>query len=738
MKVLFFILSFLCISVYSQNTIKGKITDKTTREALIGANIYIPELSKGTAADINGEFKITEIPNGTFTINVSFLGYKDFIKKVDFTNNDINLDIILDEDAFVSEEIVVSGGRISSQHHNAIKIENISTKTIENSGNINLMESISEIPGVDMISKGTGVSTPVIRGLSTSNILVLNNGIRIEDYQFSENHPYLIDEFGVDNIEIIKGPASLLYGSDAVGGVINFVKEKPAKYNTTTADAHFRYFSNSNGLISNIGIKSTQKNVFWGIRFGGKSFEDYTDGSGVIVPNSRNNQYSTKAFVGLNKDFGVFKVFYEYNAMKLGLTIPPAIALTNNNSRENTFWYQNLDNHLIYTKNTLFFNKFRTDINLSFQNNHRKLNASETMPNFTIVDMTLSTFGYEVMNQYKFKEHSILMFGLQGMTQKNTNYNAPEIIIPDYQTNDISFLALFEQDIIKFVHLQAGIRYNIRNINVPKNYYELAQKQTEEINKTYNNISYSFGGTYHLFEKILLRANFATAYRTPNVAELTQDGMHGSRYEKGNIDLNSQTSYEGDFSMHYHSKYIVFDFALFYNNINNYIYLAPTNDTTINGAKIYQYQQINATLYGFETGLKINPIKWLSIIETYSNTTGIDKNDNYLPFIPQNKINSTLKFKIKQKIVEELNININNIFAFSQNNISQFETKTSEYSVFNLSVNTEKQFKTFKLSFSLNANNIFNEIYYDHLSTLKDLGYYNIGRNISFGLDFVF
>ncbi len=732
------ILVTIQFSLIAQNTITGKITDKNTKETLIGTNIYIPEISKGTASDADGNFIIKNIPNGIFTINVSFLGYKNYIKKITFNNSNIKLDINLEQDALVSEEVVISGGRVSSQHHNAIKIESIPTKDISNSGNVNLMKSISKIPGVDVISKGTGVATPVIRGLSTSNILVLNNGIRIEDYQFSENHPYLVDEFGVDNIEVIKGPASLLYGSDAVGGVINFVKEKPAKQDKTTGDINLRYFSNSNGLVSNIGVKSTKNNLFWGIRLGEKSFEDYTDGSGAIVLNSRNTQYSAKAFVGLTKDFGIFRIFYDYNKMQLGLTIPPVIALTDGNSRKNKFWYQDLDNHLLYSKSTLFFNKLKTELNFSFQQNHRKLNSVETNPYFTVVDMTLTSINYEIKNQYQFTENTSMVFGLQGMNQNNKNTPAPGIVIPNYTTNDFSVLALFEQDIIKYLHLQIGARFNYRNILVPEKTYDIANQSFDKIDRTYNNLSYSVGGTYHLTKNILLRANFASAYRTPNVAELTQNGVHGNRFEKGNADLASQQSYEGDFSGHYHAKYVVFDLALFYNNINNYIYLSPSNDTTTTGMKIYQYQQINAALYGFETGIKVLPTKWLNITETYNNTTGIDQNNKFLPFIPQNKLKTSVNFLIKQKFVDNLNTEISNTYAFAQNNISQFESTTPKYSVFNFSVNADKKFAKFTVSASITANNIFNEVYFDHLSTLKDIGYYNIGRNIGFGLKFLF
>jgi len=736
MKGLFIILSFFSLFVNAQNTITGIVSEKNTKINLPGASIYIPELSLGTMSDKNGKFEIKNIPNGVFTIDVSFLGYKNYIKKIEFYNSDKTINIEIEPEVFITEEIVVSGGRPSSQHHNAIKIESINVEELDKTGEINIIKSISKVPGVDLISKGTGVATPVIRGLSTSNILVLNNGVRIEDYQFSENHPYLIDEFGISNIEIIKGPASLLYGSDAVGGVINFIKEKPAKYNTTNVDLNFKYNSNSNGLVSNVGLKSTKNNKFFGVRVGGKSYEDYTDGKGQIVKNSRNSQYSVKLFTGINKDFGVFRIFYDYNKMNLGLIIPPVLQLVNSNSRKNEVWFQELDNHFLYTKNTLFFNKLKIDIDLSYQQNNRKLNGFDTN-NYTLVDMKLRSFICQIKNQYQFSKTKSLILGGQGIMQNNNNNLAPSIVVPDYYTKDLSLFALYEQDIIKVLHFQAGLRYNYRNIFVPRAEYTIAKQNFEQIDNTYNNLSYSIGSTFHLNKEILLRGNFASAYRTPNVAELTQNGVHGNRFEKGNPNLKSQISYETDFSGHYHSKFFVADIAMFYNKIDNYIYLSPTNDTTINGIKIYKYQQINAKLYGLETGAKIMPIKWFNIIETYTNTIGIDENNNYLPFIPQNKINSTISFIFQPKITN-VNFNISNIYAFKQNKISEFESETSNYSVFNISLNVEKTLGKTVTSLFLTVNNIFNEIYYDHLSTLKNMNYYDIGRNVGVGMKVVF
>ncbi|HNZ71952.1 MAG TPA: TonB-dependent receptor plug domain-containing protein, partial [Prolixibacteraceae bacterium] len=131
---------------------------------------------------------------------------------------------------------MVSGGYHSTQHENAVKIDVLKLNPKEITATPNFTEVLTRVPGVDMISKGSGISKPVIRGLSMNDILVLNNSVRYENYQYSSHHPLGIDEFGIEDVEVIKGPASLLYGSDAIGGVINFIKEKPAPQHTITGD----------------------------------------------------------------------------------------------------------------------------------------------------------------------------------------------------------------------------------------------------------------------------------------------------------------------------------------------------------------------------------------------------------------------------------------------------------------------------------------------------------------------
>ena len=250
---------------------------------------------------------------------------------------------------------MVSGVYNSTQHDNAVKIDvlKLDPHTIKTTPNFS--EVLTQVPGVDMISKGSGVSKPVIRGLSMNDILVLNNGVRFENYQYSSHHPLGIDEFGIEDVEIIKGPASLLYGSDAIGGVINFIKEKPAPVGTIIGDYNLQLFSNTLGMTNNFGIKGASKKFFGGIRVGQKTNADFLQGGGAFVPNSRFNEISVKANTGFTDKIGTFKLFYDFNNQKLGLVEDEAIEEITSRGRENRNMVSGIEySFIVFSKQAVF------------------------------------------------------------------------------------------------------------------------------------------------------------------------------------------------------------------------------------------------------------------------------------------------------------------------------------------------------------------------------------------------
>ncbi len=733
-KIIFFIFILLLNhSLLAQISLSGIVTDKNTGEKLPGVNIYIPELQKGSITNDKGYYQFKHLPKGNFKIQYSFVGYSKIIKTVNITQNPVVLDIAMQEESILAEEIVVSGGSYSTQHENAIKIESLSAEKLKMADSPSFIEAIAQIPGVDMISKGSGIATPVIRGLSLSNVLMLNNGVRMENFQFSENHPFMVNEAGVDRVEIIKGPASLLYGSDAVGGVINIIDEKPPVNGKLNADAGINYFANTQGINADVGLKASTKNDwFWMVRSGIKKHADYYQAEEKQVPNSRFNTAFLKINTGINKSYGKFAIRYNFDRMKLGLTIPPAIELINDNEYENKVWYQDLTNHFLASNNSLFVKQTKFEFNLAFQQNNRKLLGSELTPVFTLVNMQLNTFNYELKSYFNLSSKIELITGFHGMYQQNTNNNAPDHVLPDYTMKDASLYALFKHEASKKLNIQFGLRYDWRFIDVPRQLKTGEPNETDylqNLNTDYGNLNGSFGTTYHLSKQLLLRANIATAYRTPNIAELTQDGAHGNRYEQGNRNLVAQKSIETDLSMHYHTKHFIFDIAGFYNQINDYIYLAPTSDTSLTGLKIYRYTQNNAHILGMETGIAYQKSYFASKI-SYAYVRGVQENNENLPFIPQNKINMNLDFnKTDIAYFNNVKFRVSGVYAFAQTQPAMFETETPDYFVLNSSLNFSVKMKKQVVSFKIFVNNILDKQYFDHLSTLKDLGYYNIGRN---------
>ena len=732
-------MGLFCYIANAQTLVKGRVTD-TNGNPLGGTSVFMPEQNKGTVCAENGEYRIQNLPTGKVKIQFAYLGFNTEIKTVILRNGSNELNISLSEAVIESQEVVVTGGTVSSQHENAVKIDVLRLNPLNNRQTPNFAEVLTKVPGVDMISKGSGVSKPVIRGLSMNDILVLNNGVRFENYQYSSHHPLGIDEFGIDDVEIIKGPASLLYGSDAIGGVINFIKEKPAPVGSVVGDYNIQLFSNTLGMTNNLGIKGASKTVFGGIRMGQKTNADFLQGGGDFAPNSRFNEYSVKANAGYAGNIGTFKLFYDHNQQNLGLVEEEAIDAISGRGRKNDIFYQQLNTDLVSLQNKIYFGKMKLDVNSAYQNTEL-IHFGEA--NVYEIQMNLATLTYETKLYLPSDANSEYIVGFQGMNQTNSNLNNRETkLLPDATTNNYSGFCLLQRTFFNKLKLQTGIRYDNKTIiskaiGLPED----LTSYRSAIDKSYGSFSGSLGATYHVSEELLCRANFAAAYRTPNLAELTSNGQHETRYEVGNQNLVPEKSLETDLSMHIHKENFTIDVAGFYNIINHYIFISPTGDISTSGIPVYRYMQNNSTLIGGEAGAHIHPknINWLHFETTFSTVIGKQQNGDYLPFVPANKLKFELRAE-KEKLLffQKSFISVNSNTAFDQNNAAPDETVTSGYTLFDLSFGGNIKMNSQNIFIGFSANNIFDKKYVDHLSTLKEVNLYNPGRNLALTLKIPF
>ncbi len=734
----------LCIMIMlyhyasAQNIIKGIITDENN-QPLTGATVFLPETDKGTVTNKNGAYFLNNLPDGKIKIEFSFIGYVNRIETVILSGKEIDLNVSLQPTIVKTDEIVISGGYSSTQHENAVKIDALKLDMLDIRTTPNFVDMLRKIPGVDMISKGSGISKPVIRGLSMNDILVLNNGVRYENYQYSDHHPIGIDEFGIEDVEVIKGPASLLYGSDAIGGVLNFIREKPAPIGTVEGDYSLKLFSNTLGITNDLGIKASSKKLFAVIRAGQKSDADFLQGGGAYAPNSRFNDFSLKSNFGGTGKSGTFNVFYDYNIQNLGMTEPEAIDMIQERGRHTELYYEQLRTQMLSSRNKLYLGKMKMDVNASYQNT---MLTHFGEPEQYEIQMQLGTFTYETKLYLPSDLKSEYIIGFQGINQVNKNMNdRPVKLLPNAVMNNYSAFVLIQRTFLSKLKFQAGLRYDTRIITSDPLGLPDSSDYRPSLTKNYGSMSGSVGMTYNFTSKFLIRANFASAYRTPNLAELTSNGQHETRYEIGNENLVPELSHEYDLSMHYHKENFTFDLAGFYNVINNYIFISPTGTSTPGGIPIYRYLQSNSTLKGGEAGIHYHPetMKWLHLQSTFATVVGKRSDGSYLPFIPAHK----LEFEIQasgQKlfVLSKPFVSANSHIAFDQNKVAPDETATPGYTLFDLAAGGEIRIRQQTLQIKFGIYNIFDKKYVDHLSTLKEVGLYDPGRNITFSIKIPF
>lgn len=722
---------FLYTVASAQNSLTGKITSKNHNQP-VSATIYIPQLEKGTVADFDGNYQLSNIPDGSHNVVFSSLGYATIAKKITFFSNKIIVENIeLEESAVEMEEVIVSTPFHKLQSDNVMKVERISTKDLNSSGAVTLADGIKNIAGVDIISTGTGIGKPVIRGLSSNRVLTYTQGVRLENQQFGDEHGLGINDSGIESVEVIKGPASLLYGSDALGGVLYLNPERFAISGETRRDLSSTYFSNTLGTSTNIGIKTSGEKLKFLARGSYSSFSDYDTGAEYRVTNSRFNEKDLKT--GVQYLGSKFKSTLRYNYNRSNIGIPEEIG-QQTRSKDLELPFQEIDNHILSFDNTIFLNKSSLDVKMGYLFNDRREFEDES--DTAELRMKLSTFNYDVKYNLPQLGKFETIIGLQGMFQKNKN-QGEEILIPDANTTDVGILATSHYHLEK-LDLQAGIRFDSRKIESEAARNPADDDYIPEINKTFTSFTAALGAKMDFIENLSARINLASGFRAPNLAELTSNGIHEgtNRYERGNQNLTNEQNFQADVSLEYRNKHIEFFANGFYNAVNDYIYISPTNEE-IDGIQVYDYLQDNANLYGGEFGFHLHPhpLDWLHFESSFETVTGKLSSSEYLPLIPANSLRNTFRVEFndgKTRKSSSAFITLKN--TFDQKNVSDFETNTSGYSL--LSAGIESSFILYKAIFTLglSGTNLTDKKYISHLSRFKPEGILNIGRSINVNL----
>ncbi|MES2573996.1 MAG: TonB-dependent receptor [Bacteroidota bacterium] len=646
---------------------------------------------------------------------------------------EIKQDTLHKDKPFTLDEVIVSTAFNKLQSQNVMKVEHSTIKELQQKGTSTLIEGLATIPGVSQVSTGTSIGKPVIRGLSGNRVLVYSQGVRIENQQFGDEHGLGLNDAGIESVEVIKGPASLLYGSDALGGVLYFNPEKFADAGTFKTNFNHKFFTNTLGSNSSLGLKTSTENWKFLVRGTYNTHSDYKIADDDRVTNTRYQETDFKSGIGYSNSKFSSVLRYNYNDLDLG--IPEEGIGEQTTSKKTEYPKQGVFNHLLSLNNIFFFEKSKLDVDLGYISNDRsEFEDSEV----AVLHMKLKTFNYDAKYHLPKLGKLETIVGIQGMNQTNSN-SGEEYLIPDARTNDFG---VFGTGIYEWGSnaLQAGLRFDNRKINSDARGIAGEEGSFEALDKSYDSFNASLGYKTTLAQDLTLRLNVASGFRAPNLAELTSNGVHEgtNRYELGNPDLKTEQNVQTDLNLEYKSSHFEFFVNGFYNHINNYIYTSPTGEIIDDNA-VFDYIQDNAKLFGGEVGLHFHPhpLDWLHYESSFETVTGKKDNGDYLPLIPANNWNNTIKteFKIK-KWLEEGFASLNVSSTFNQNNVSGFETKSNGYTLLNLGLGGKVKLGKTAFDINVNGNNLLDKKYTSHLSRLKIDGIQNMGRNIVLGLNF--
>lgn len=729
----FFISLFIGFSLFvnAQSSLSGTVSDEN-KNPLKNTTVAIPELHKETKTNDEGKYQFMNLPSGSFTIVFSHAEFDTNTSTIQLKDDETNYNVVLTEEhTHHIDEVIVSTVFNKMQSQNVMKVENQKIKQLKQKGAATLVEGLATIPGVSNISTGTSIGKPVIRGLSGNRVLIYTQGVRLENQQFGEEHGLGLNDNGIESVEVIKGPASLLYGSDALGGVLYFNPEKFANPNSYSSDISQKYFSNTQGSSTSFGLKTSSENWKFLARGSYNTHIDYQMPNKSRVTNTRYDETDFKT--GISYSNSKFSSTFRYNLNLLSLGLPEEVG-ENTTVRNPDYPRQGVFSQIASLHNKIFFKNSKLNLDFGYIANERKEFEDSLNP---ILDMDLQTFNFDAKYEFPKIGKFETIFGVQGMTQTNTNFGE-EMLIPNAKTNDIGALITTNYTWKKNV-LQAGVRFDNRNVTTENHGVIGEEGYFEAIDKKFNSFNASLGYKTSIADNLTMRLNIASGFRAPNLAELTSNGVHegSNRYEIGNANLKNEQNIQTDLNFEYGNKHFEFFVNGFYNRINNYIFIAP-NGNVIDGNDVYDYVQADANLYGGEAGIHLHPhpVDWLHITSSFETVTGKKQNGDYLPLIPANKLSNTIKTDFNLNWLKSGYVSLNLDTFFAQNNVGMFETETSDYSLLNFGLGGIINLNKFKCELNFSGNNILNREYVSHLSRLKADGIPNIGRNFIVGMSF--
>lgn len=687
-------------------TLSGVVTDKTTGATIPGATVSIPDLRTGIATDANGKYILHNLPKGIYLVQVSFIGYATVNQNVDLSKTSV-LNVQLQTSSIETAEVVITGvSKATEIKRDPVPMAAVGKTYIDqHSATTNVIDEIANLPGISAVTTGPNVSKPFIHGLGYNRVVTLEDGMRQEGQQWGDEHGIEVDQNSIDRVEIIKGPASLSYGSDAIGGVVNLLTPPPVPEGKILGSFTSDYGTN-NGLINgSFRLQGNDSGFVWGTIISGKAAKDYQNQHDGRVYGTGFQEKDARVMIGLNKSWGYSylnaSVFDDEQEIPDGSrdsltrkftmqindadTYRPIVPDDILNSYAITPLHQHVQLYRIYDNSNITIGGGNLIVNLGYEYSHRREFTHPTEPDIAGLNLHLGDYTYDVKYNFDMGHEYETTVGVNGQYQNNTIGDATDFPIPAYHQFDIGPFFIIKKSFGK-LDLDGGLRYDSRSISGQAAYIDTAvafypalytgpnptatpnvTQQFAAFNKTFSGTTGSFGGTYNFSDKFLLKANIARGFRAPSIAELSANGADpGSQiYHVGNTNFKPEFNLQSDIGAFLTLPNVSASVELYDNNIQNYIFQEQILDANGNPERVnpdgspnpqgiyskFTYVQSKARIDGADVNLDVHPVPWLHFENSLSLTYGTNLGNGghvadslkYLPFIPPLHTHSELR-----------------------------------------------------------------------------------------------
>lgn len=785
-------------TLFAQNELSGKIKNAKDGIPLTGATVYISDLKLGAISDAEGNYVFHNAPGGSYLIEVSHIGYASQAREITVSNATVENFELVESEMQLKEVIVTGFASATERQSSPIPVSVVNQKDFLQNTSTNIIDALSNTPGVSQITMGPAISKPVIRGLGYNRVVVVNDGIRQEGQQWGDEFGIEVDEYTVNRVEIYKGPASLRYGSDAMAGVINMIAAPPVPDGTVKGNITSNYQTN-NGLIANsFNLSGNSKGLIWDLRYTNKQAHTYQNQYDGYVWNSGYTENDLKGTLGINRKWGYSHITASMFNLKLGIVegardsatgkfitdvITPAgpeeiIAPDDKYKAYNNFpiIHQHVRHYKLVWDNNLALKKGLLGLRFAYQENYRQEANDPGVGDVYNNYFFLRTGNYDVRYVFAEKNRFELSVGTNGMTQASEDRGSV-YLVPEYNLFDFGLYTIAKKSFER-LSVSGGLRFDTRLLHGKDLYTDSSNVRTGTpdanaihrfvaYNSDFSGISASLGAAYDFSSKWYGKLNVARGYRAPNIAESGSNGIHDGTpfYEIGDASLKAEQSFQVDGTIGYNDPNVSFEVNAFVNNINNYIFaqkLLGKNGkdslrydpaiSIIEPAQTFKYIQGDAMLTGGEAILNLHPraATWISWMNGFSMVNASQKNQpdsaKYLPYTPPYKFRSEMRFGLPRQgdVLRNTYFKVSVDYFFSQDKIRYSETSTPSYTLVNLGLGTDFYSKEKQLcSLFIYCSNLGDVAYQSHMSRLKygdinnvtgRMGVFNMGRNISLKL----